>query len=95
MVTRKRCHMPFISTIRLVAKACMHVTTEGVMVAQAANTIAAAHPDKPRPEVTALAKLRTDVAVVPTQTGNQLVRKRHDTLVIQSLASNGSSPMAR
>lgn len=42
---------------------------------QAANTIAAAHPDKPRPPVTALAKLRTDVQVVPTQTGNQLVRR--------------------
>lgn len=42
---------------------------------QVANTIAAAHPDKPRPTppVTALAKLRTDVVVVPTQTGNQLV----------------------
>lgn len=44
------------------------------MLVQAANTIAAAHPDKPRPPVTALAKLRTDVQVVPTQTGNQLVR---------------------
>lgn len=42
---------------------------------QVSNTIAAAHPDKPRPPppVTALAKLRTDVQVVPTQTGNQLV----------------------
>ncbi|BDA48458.1 Altered inheritance rate of mitochondria protein 25 [Coccomyxa sp. Obi] len=39
---------------------------------QAANTIAAAHPDKPPPKVTALARLRTDVQVVPTQTGNQL-----------------------
>ena len=43
---------------------------------QVSNTIAAAHPDKPRPAppVTALAKMRTDVQVVPTQTGNQLVR---------------------
>ena len=43
---------------------------------QVSNTIAAAHPDKPRPAppVTALAKVRTDVQVVPTQTGNQLVR---------------------
>ncbi len=41
---------------------------------QAANTVQAAHPDKPRPDVTALAKIRTDVAVIPTATGNQLVR---------------------
>ena len=40
---------------------------------QAAKTIAAAHPDKPAPPVTALAKLRTGLAVVPTQTGSQLV----------------------
>ena len=40
---------------------------------QAAKTIAAAHPDKPAPPVTALAKLRTGVTVVPTQTGSQLV----------------------
>ena len=40
---------------------------------QVTNTIAAAHPDKPAPPVTALAKLRTGVAVVPTQTGSQLV----------------------
>ena len=42
---------------------------------QVSNTIAAAHPDKPRPAppVTTLAKLRTDVQVVPTQMGNQLV----------------------
>ena len=39
-----------------------------------AKTIAAAHPDKPASPVTALAKLRTGVAVVPTQTGSQLVR---------------------
>ena len=45
---------------------------------QVSNTIAAAHPDKPRPAppVTALAKLRTDVQVVPTQMGNQLVSCR-------------------
>ena len=44
---------------------------------QVSNTIAAAHPDKPRPAppVTALAKLRTDVQVVPTQMGNQLVSR--------------------
>ncbi len=41
---------------------------------QVANTVAAAHPDKPPPQVTAMAKMRTDVAVIPTQTGNQLVR---------------------
>ena len=44
------------------------------MSLQAANTIQAAHPDKPRPQVTALARVRTDVAVIPTATGNQLVR---------------------
>ena len=43
---------------------------------QAVRTIAAAHPDKPAPPVTALAKLRTGVAVVPTQTGSQLVSTR-------------------
>jgi len=40
---------------------------------QAANTVQAAHPDKPRPNVTTLARMRTDVAVIPTSTGNQLV----------------------
>ena len=40
---------------------------------QAANTVQAAHPDKPRPQITPLARVRTDVAVIPTQTGNQLV----------------------
>ena len=39
---------------------------------QIRNAIEAAHPDRPAPPVTALAKLRTDVAVIPTQTGNQL-----------------------
>lgn len=39
-----------------------------------ANTVHAAHPDKPRPPVTTLARMRTDVSVIPTQTGNQLVR---------------------
>ncbi|KAK9815898.1 hypothetical protein WJX72_011575 [[Myrmecia] bisecta] len=39
---------------------------------QVANTIAAAHPDKPRPPVTALAKFREDIVVVPTQSGDQL-----------------------
>lgn len=42
-------------------------------VLQAANTVQAAHPDKPRPDVTALAQMRTEVAVIPTSTGNQLV----------------------
>lgn len=46
----------------------------GVGILQAANTVQAAHPDKPRPDVTALARMRTDVAVIPTSTGNQLVR---------------------
>lgn len=41
---------------------------------QAANTVQAAHPDKPRPDVTALAKIRTGVAIIPTSSGNQLVR---------------------
>lgn len=48
-----------------------------VACAQVVNTIAAAHPDKPRPDlppkVTALAKLRTDIQVIPTQAGNTLV----------------------
>ena len=39
-----------------------------------ANTIEAAHPDKPRPDVTALAKARNDIMVIPTATGDQLVR---------------------
>ena len=58
---------------------------------QVSNTIAAAHPDKPRPPppVTALAKLRTDVQVVPTQTGNQLVRPSGMLLAGES---SGSMP---
>ena len=39
-----------------------------------ANTIEAAHPDKPRPSVTTLAKARNDIMVIPTATGDQLVR---------------------
>jgi hypothetical protein len=39
-----------------------------------ANTIAAAHPDKPKPQITGLAKARNDLAVIPTSTGDQLVR---------------------
>ena len=52
-----------------------YLAVPACVVAQVANTIAAAHPDKPRPSppVTALARMRNDVAVVPTQTGNQLV----------------------
>lgn len=46
--------------------------TPKVAAEQAANTVQAAHPDKPRPDVTALARIRTDVAVIPTSTGNQL-----------------------
>ena len=38
-----------------------------------ANTIEAAHPDKPRPNVTTLAKARNDLMVIPTATGDQLV----------------------
>jgi len=38
-----------------------------------ANAIAAAHPDKPRPPVTPLAKARNELAVIPTQAGDQLV----------------------
>lgn len=38
-----------------------------------ANTIAAAHPDKPRPQITGLAKARNELAVIPTSTGDQLV----------------------
>ena len=41
-----------------------------------ANTIEAAHPDKPRPNVTALAKARNDIMVIPTATGDQLVCHR-------------------
>ena len=44
---------------------------------QAANTVAAAHPDRPRPDVTALAKYRNpDMSVVPTSAGDQLVRRQ-------------------
>lgn len=39
---------------------------------QIRNAIEAAHPDRPAPPVTALAKIRTDAAVIPTQTGDQL-----------------------
>lgn len=41
-----------------------------------ANTIAAQHPDRAAPPVTRLARLRTDVAVIPNSTGNQLVVQR-------------------
>ena len=40
------------------------------------TSIQAAHPDRPSPPITALAKLRTDAAVIPTQTGDQLVVAR-------------------
>ena len=46
-----------------------------------ANTIEAAHPDKPRPNVTALAKARNDIMVIPTATGDQLV---HSALALKS-----------
>lgn len=39
---------------------------------QVANTIQAAHPDKPRPPVTAVAKARNDLTVIPTAAGDQL-----------------------
>ena len=39
-----------------------------------ANTIQAAHPDKPRPPVTTLARSRNDLLVIPTAAGDQLVR---------------------
>ena len=59
---------------------------ERARVRQVANTIAAAHPDKPRPAstVTALARLRTEVAVVPTQTGDQLVGGPAQPLVLSA-----------
>ena len=54
---------------------------------QVVNTIEAAHPDKPRPQlpadVTALTEVRKDVQVVPTQTGSALVR--HKSRSCQSL----------
>lgn len=40
------------------------------------TAIQVAYPDRPAPPVTALAKARTDVAVIPTSTGNQLVVHR-------------------
>ncbi|KAL4856200.1 putative AAA domain-containing protein [Chlorella vulgaris] len=43
---------------------------------QVATAVQAAHPDKPPPPVTALARARTDVSVIPTSTGNQLVVHR-------------------
>jgi uncharacterized protein YxjI len=36
------------------------------------TAVEAAHPDRPAPPVTALAQFRTDAAVIPTTTGNQL-----------------------
>jgi len=43
------------------------------------TAVEAAHPDRPAPPVTALAQFRTDAAVIPTTTGNQLavVRPLH------------------
>ncbi|RMZ52650.1 hypothetical protein APUTEX25_000769 [Auxenochlorella protothecoides] len=41
-----------------------------------ATAIEAQHPDRPPPSVTALARVRTDVQVIPTSTGNQLVVHR-------------------
>jgi hypothetical protein len=40
-----------------------------------AHTVAAAHPDKAPPPVTPLARLRNAIAVIPTSTGDQLVRE--------------------
>lgn len=42
----------------------------------ALSSVQAQHPDRPPPSVTALARVRTDVAVIPTSTGNQLVVQR-------------------
>lgn len=39
---------------------------------QVANSIKAAHPEKPRPPVTAIAKARNDLTVIPTAAGDQL-----------------------
>lgn len=39
---------------------------------QVATAVQAAHPDKPPPPVTALARVRTDVSVIPTSTGARL-----------------------
>eukprot|EP00887_Chlorella_sp_A99_P007876 scaffold20.g7876.t1 len=58
-------------------------SSPGEAAHEAQATVAAAHPDRPPPPlpasppaVTALARLRTDVSVIPTSTGDQLVVKR-------------------
>lgn len=43
---------------------------------QLQTAIAAQHPDRPPPPVTSLARLRTDVQVIPASSGNQLVAQR-------------------
>ncbi|KAK9826339.1 hypothetical protein WJX74_010281 [Apatococcus lobatus] len=53
---------------------------------QVANTVEAAHPDRPRPQITPLARMRTDVAVIPTQTGNQLAVVRSLSLSERMIA---------
>jgi hypothetical protein len=58
-----------------VGKYVIHFGESPVAAAEhTANTIAAAHPDKPKPQITGLAKARNDLAVIPTSTGDQLVR---------------------
>jgi len=53
---------------------------------QVVNTIEAAHPDKPRPQlpadVTALTEVRKDVQVVTTQTGSALVRHKKQIMPV-------------
>lgn len=53
---------------------------------QVAEAVAAAHPDKPPPKVTALARLATGVTVIPTSTGNQLVVHRELRLAERMVA---------
>lgn len=43
---------------------------------QLSTAIHAQHPERPAPPVTALARYSTDVQVIPTSTGNQLVVHR-------------------
>jgi hypothetical protein len=50
------------------------VTQPSLVSAQALIAQNAAKEGQPPPEVTSLAKLRTDCVVIPTQNGNQLVR---------------------
>lgn len=73
-------HMPHIDsphTLRVAGKYVVHFGSPALEAAQQVRTaVAAAHPDREPPPVTALAKVRTDAAVVPTSTGNQLLVRR-------------------